>query len=520
MAWHVASKEVFYALVQASFLNNRKQMHARKSFTTLALLFNIFMVAGSAFAQSTGGNNIREIGSRRELFVDYWLIDSMKNTQLVMHEPVDRGIALPFNNPSWEAVQCTYATVLQDDTVFRLYYRAGIKGTDDFGFQVTAYARSKDGVNWTKPELNLFSHQGNTRNNIVLTNSKGDLAVHNFSPFIDKRPGIPAAEKYKALGGVGKGLYAYVSADGIQWRRMLETPVLTKAAFDGQNVAFWSESEQQYVCFYRTWTGPGNYQGFRSVGRAVSKDFINWTMEGKMDFGNTPAEHLYINQTSPYFRASHIYIGTAARYVTGRSALTIEQTKPLKLDMGYYTAAREGVSDAVLLSSRGGTRMERTFLSSFIRPGIGDHNWVSRSNFPALNVVQTGPAEMSVFVVQDYAQPGNHLHRYSMRLDGFASVQAAYSGGSMLTKPFTFSGGNLFLNYSTSAAGGIAVEITDPQGKAIPGFEAGKCNLLIGNEIHRKVSWSGNPDLKALNGKAIRIRFIMKDADLYALKFE
>ncbi|MBU6324543.1 MAG: hypothetical protein KJS92_03570 [Bacteroidetes bacterium] len=492
-------------------------MFQRNNFIGLLL----FLTSGSTvLAQVNAQNSIRNIGNRRELFTDYWLIDSMKNTVLVMHEPVDRGVAVPFNNPAWEAVQCTYATVLQDDTVFRLYYRAGIKGTDDFGFQATAYARSRDGINWTKPELNLYQHQGNTRNNIVLTNSRGDLAVHNFSPFIDKRPGVSGEEKYKALGGVGKGLYAYVSADGINWRRLTETPVLTQAAFDGQNVAFWSESEQQYVCFYRTWTGPGNYQGFRTVGRAVSKDFINWTMEGRMDFGNTPSEHLYINQTAPYFRAPHLYVGTAARYVTGRSALSIEQTKPLKLDQGYYTAAREGVSDAVLLTSRGGNRMDRTFMTSFIRPGIGNNNWVSRSNFPALNVVQTGPAEMSVYVVQDYAQPTNHLHRYSLRLDGFSSVQAPYTGGEMLTRPFTFAGNSLYLNYSSSAAGGIAVELTDLQGKALPGFAASQCNLLIGNEINRKVSWNGNPDLKALNGKAVRIRFIMKDANLYSLKFE
>ena len=90
----------------------------------------------------------------------------------------------------------------------------------------------------------------------------------------------------------------------------------------------------------------------------------------------------------------------------------------------------------------------------------------------------------------------------------------------MLTRPMTFSGSALYVNYSTSAAGGIAVELTDEQGRALPGFTAGQCNLLIGNEINRKVSWEGNPDLKAISGKVVRVRFMMKDADLYALKFE
>ncbi|HAH43770.1 MAG TPA: hypothetical protein DCM07_02740, partial [Planctomycetaceae bacterium] len=64
------------------------------------------------------------------------------------------------------------------------------------------------------------------------------------------------------------------------------------------------------------------------------------------------------------------------------------------------------------------------FLSGYITGGIGAQNWVSRTNYPALNVVQTGPAEMSVYVNQDYAQQTAHLRRYSLRLDGFASLHA------------------------------------------------------------------------------------------------
>jgi hypothetical protein len=34
-----------------------------------------------------------------------------------------------------------------------------------------------------------------------------------------------------------------------------------------------------------------------------------------MDFGKTPVEHLYTNQTAPYFRAPHIYVAIAARFM-------------------------------------------------------------------------------------------------------------------------------------------------------------------------------------------------------------
>jgi hypothetical protein len=187
----------------------------------------------------------------------------------------------------------------------------------------------------------------------------------------------------------------------------------------------------------------------------------------------------------------------------------------LKLAKGF----EKDVSDAVLMSTRGGSVYDRTFLSSFIRPGIGARNWVSRNNYPALGIVQTSPTEMSLYVNQDYAQPSAHLKRYSLRLDGFASVQAPYAGGELLTKPLEFTGDRLELNFSTSAAGSIRVELQDSAGHPISGFAAGDCVEIVGNEIERVIRWKSGADLSSLAGRTVRLRFVMKDADLYALRF-
>ena len=159
-------------------------------------------------------------------------------------------------------------------------------------------------------------------------------------------------------------------------------------------------------------------------------------------------------------------------------------------------------------------------MEGFNRPGIGLQNWVSRSNYPALNVVQTGPTEMSLYVQHDYAQPTAHLRRYSLRLDGFVSVSAPYEGGSMTTKPFVFAGEKLLLNFATSAAGSIRVEIQDAEGTPIPGYSADEAQELIGNYIEHPASWKGGTDVSALAGRPIRLHLIMKDADLYSLKFQ
>ena len=126
---------------------------------------------------------------------------------------------------------------------------------------------------------------------------------------------------------------------------------------------------------------------------------------------------------------------------------------------------------------------------------------------------------MSLYIQHDYAQPTAHLRRYSLRLDGFVSVAAPYKGGSMTTKPFVFKGEKLLLNFSTSAAGSIRVEIQDSDGKPIPGYSADEAQELIGNYIEHPASWKKGTDVSTLAGRPIRLHFIMKDADLYSIQF-
>ncbi len=137
-----------------------------------------------------------------------------------------------------------------------------------------------------KPELGLYEINGSLKNNVILANEAP--VSHNFSPFLDTNPNCKPEKKYKVLGGKEKsGLIAYVSPDGVHWKKLKKEPVFTKGAFDSQNVAFWSESEKCYLCYFRTWTGDG-YNGFRSVSRTTSNDFIHWSEPVAMAFGDTP----------------------------------------------------------------------------------------------------------------------------------------------------------------------------------------------------------------------------------------
>ncbi|WP_442509265.1 hypothetical protein SH528x_000830 [Novipirellula sp. SH528] len=460
-----------------------------------------------------------DIGSRRELLVDHLLIDKLDNVRLVLNRPRDEGVVLKFDKP-WEGPFSGYCTVIKDGDLYRLYYRGNPKaGADGNQGEVCCYAESNDGIGWTKPEFTHFNVDGHAKNNIVLADAAP--VTHNFSPLLDTRPGVPAEQRYKAIGGtVASGLVAMVSADGIHWKKLREQAVIPKEMvpfghmFDSQNVAFWSDFENKYVCFFRVFA-----DGVRRICRTTSDDFLQWSPPVLMKYrhgdGEAPIEHLYTNQTHPYFRAPHLYVAIAARFMPGRQVLSPDQAEAIDVSPSYF----RDTSDAVLMTSRGGDIYDRTFLSGYVRPGIGARNWVSRTNYPALNVVPTSPSEMSIYLNQDYAQPTSHLRRYSMRLDGFSSAQAPYAGGELLTKPLNFKGRELAINFGTSAAGSIQVEIQDRSGKPIPGFTLDDANEQIGNEIQRVVSWKQGSDVSSLTGTPVRLRFVIKDADLYSFKF-
>lgn len=481
---------------------------------------SIFFLISYLFTFSiklTAQTKVLDIKNQRQLFVDDFLIDQLKGTSLQMGIPHDEGSVLAFDKP-WEGPFCGYVTILKADSAkYIAYYRGSSTTKDGSTAEVTCVAFSTDGIIWTKPELGIFNSHGSTQNNIVLADQAP--SSHNFSPFIDENPNVQKDHKYKALAlGRGKtraySLLPYSSPDGIHWKKMQEQPVITEGTFDSQNVAFWSESENCYVSYFRTWT-KGDFKGIRNVSRATSKDFINWTNPVEMTYGNRPTEEIYIQQTSPYYRASQIYLAIGARFMPGRAVLTAEDAKRLQVNPSYF----KDLSDVVIMSTRGESVYQREFMESFIRPGIGLDNWVSRTNYPALNVVPTGKNKISIYLNQDYAQPTAHLQRYSLRVDGFSSLHANYQPGEMITKPFKFSGKEMEINFSTSAAGEIHIVFEDENGSPINGYSLQNAKPIIGNEIKKIVSWDGNTDVKKLAGKTVRLHFYMKDADLYSFKF-
>jgi len=491
--------------------------------------------------------NVIDIGSRRELFVDQHLIERLDGVRLVLHRPQAQEVTLSLDKP-WEKLGPGYVAVLQDGDRYRMYYRALPDGEGkDEQRQVTCVVESQDGIHWTRPKLGLYESGGSKDNNICW---RGAIS-HNVTPFVDTNPDCPADQKYKAVGGVKwttGGLWALASPDGLHWRKLFDKPLPLTGNFDSQNVVFWDSKIGQYRGFWRDHrhNDPKIPDG-RDVKMSTSKNFVDWSEQVWLDYepgrdgtahrpeDNQSASQFYTNGVQPYYRAPHILLGFPLRYIdrgwtASTDSLPDRRRRRELADEGIGggrpTRLGTAITDTLFMASRDG-RQFHVWPEAIIPPGIQrSGSWFYGSGFKAIGMVETpskldsAVRELSVFVSENARQnTPQRLRRHTFRLDGFASLNASLTGGTAVTKPLVFQGDRLEINFSTSAGGSLRVEIQDADGKAVPGFAMDDCNLQYGDQIDRVVSWKSGADVSQLAGEPVRVRFELKDADLYSFHF-
>jgi hypothetical protein len=464
-----------------------------------------------------------DIGDRRELFVDDWLVSRRDGLELRLQSPVPREVVLTHDAP-WEGSGCGYHTIFRDGDVVRMYYIAGDL-TNEEGTKlasrpfVACYAESKDGIHWVKPELGLFEFAGSKKNNIIWA-AKG---LDNFTPFKDPNPDCRPGERYKAVSSGPGGLLAYKSADGIRWAPLVDRPIITRGAFDTQNNAFWDPLRKHYWCYVRDF-----HKGIRDIRVATSADFRTWTEPQPLAFVDSPDEALYTNQVQPYYRAPHLFVGFPTRYVErpGSPALqALPDPEHRRRRMQFHPRFGTAVTDGLFMTSRDG-RTFRRWDEAFLRPGPErKHNWLYGDGYQNLGLLETAasdpsaPPELSLYVIEDNWKRATRLRRWTLRLDGFVALHARQKGGELVTRPLVFRGKELTLNFATSAAGQLRVELQDAAGQPLPGFTLADGDELFGDTLDRAASWRGKTDVSPLAGKPILLRLTLREADLFSLRF-
>lgn len=517
-------------------------------------------------------NQVTDIDSRLELFVDDTLIDTKNTTaDLVSMTPkfeeqalnlsggfVCDNIAASNYNGSfdfskitedtrpWESLGSTFGNVIKAGDKYFYYYR----GVDDEVTTVTRYvngasqhgdclatylnvclAVSDDGVNWTRPDFNLydFEYEGEKlSNNIIIGNIPEKFEgrhLSSFSVFKDESPNANPEKPYKAMmvtvmaRGWGFDLFAFESADGIHWDLMNGgEPVITNGRsdiMDSMNVVLWSEEAQEYKMYFRMWQDHTEYGQQRAVATISSKDFINWTsIDTESQFldyysdmtdeeliirnegydGDHPDSYqLYTNGIQTYDRAPHIYIGMPTRYL-GDST-------------GHEVAP-------CLVASRDGQNF-KFWDNLLIEPSAELDRDGNRSNYSVCGIFRTSETEYSFLATRGFKDSGCIIDRFSFRVDGFVAAKGDDDGKKIVTTPITFDGGKLILNYK-APNGTVRAQLTDINGNALEGFTYDDCTALTGDEIEAELKWNG--DLSSID-QPVKISFELTNAELYSYKF-
>jgi len=494
------------------------------------------------------------IDGERQLFVDEYIVESLSGgAGYLMHQPQIKEIVFETDAP-WEGSYSNYNSIFKDGDIFRMYYRGwhrGVKGelTHDM---VWCYAESRDGIHWVKPNLGLFEFNGSKENNIILASRDfGDFKftfADNMTVFKDHNPDVSPDARYKAFVDLRKqrpdwSLLVFHSPDGIRWTPANgSTPTLTKdegsydskdeGSYDSQNTAFWDSLKKEYRAYWRFF----DKDSIRAIRTGTSKDFIQWDNQKDIQYTDGLEEPMYTNGIIPYYRAPQIYIGFPARYLDRKWSVSMRALPELKEREGrsitnprYGTAITESgtaITESLLIASHDGITFKR-WNEAFLRPGIErngtwnyGHQYIGWSFLETKSDLEGAPNEISLYANEGlWTGESSALRRYTLRLDGFVSVNAPMSGGRLLTKPFLFKGKELSVNFSTSALGSIRVEIQDANGKAYPGFALDDCPPVFGDTIDRTVTWNNGSDLSALEGKTVRLLYEIKDGDLYSFYF-
>lgn len=484
-----------------------------------------------------------QLGSVKECFFDDYLINTELSTaEIQLHRPIPGEVVMVHDCP-WEGDGCDYHNFFYDNGIYRMYYLAwhltGVINNDPKRNIIrVCYAESTDGLHWVKPSLGLCEFEGSADNNIILDDKTASF--DNFQVFRDDNPACPPEQKYKGIAAYQGALWAYFSPDAIHFE--LGVMITDKGAFDSLNVVFWDPLQKKYHGYLRNFHVPGDLEGndpfdekpaelpgvdrnarIRDIRYIESTDFVNWTHPKLIDFGDSPDVPLYTNCVSPYINAPHLLVGFPSRYVERSQwskSFDVLCGKEKRLErMEHSIRFGLAVTDCVFMCSRDGFHFKR-YDEAFIRPGEEfSANWVYGDCYPARGLLLTpsprradADKELSMYCFENHwSSLPTELRRYRLRQDGFCSVHAGGKEKLLVTKPFTFSGKNLYANMSTSAAGYMYFTLRSCDGQVLESCE------MFGDSTEKLIGFE--KDLSDFAGKEVVLTVRMFDADLYAVQF-
>ncbi|MDB6140046.1 MAG: hypothetical protein JWO94_3118 [Verrucomicrobiaceae bacterium] len=461
----------------------------------------------------------------RQLLVDDFLIEQTSLTR-THHLPVyHAGNPVLQPDKPWEGKGSSACTMAFSDGVwfdpadqlFKIWYQTHERP------RATCYATSKDGIHWDKPALDV-----EPGTNVVLRDG-ADVFRDSNTVWLDleeKDPlrrfkMFPVFVEEKTVDGkkqVRKWMKIYFSPDGIHWKLAVESDECGDRTTVFRNP------------FRKTWVF-GLRGGTAVVGRCreyyESADLFEGARWGSKKAKLTRTLWIGADTLDPERHDLHLFDPIPSYDQVPVQLYNLDCVAYESLMVGLFTIWRGQPQDRAKPNevcvgySRDGFHWTRPDRRPFcpVSEKEGDWNWG--------NVQSTGGCcqivgdQLYFFVSGRQGVKGTKadgrctMSLATLRRDGFTSMDAGETEGSLTTRPLRFKGGHLFVN-AAAAQGELRAEVLDEEGKVIEPFARANCKGIRhadGTKI--ELTWDGG-DLSALAGRAIKLRFSLSDGSLYA----
>jgi len=452
----------------------------------------------------------------RRLFLDAMVVEESAGLTRTFHA-AEKHKANPIivKEHPWEGWgPYVYGTVLWDGGKLKMWYQGIGRESAD-----VSYAESRDGVHWTKPELGIVDYHGSKANNIV-----GVGGVCHIASVI-RVPNPTSPDKQWAVYGFGYnpedskwgtgGPAVAFSGDGLHWDWNRPREQLNLFASSDVTNFFFDPIKDRYVATYKTMN-----RRHRAVGVAVSQDGMKWTkpVEGAV-FGaddlDPDASQVY---GMPVFVYQGIYIGQPWIY----HARWIKYGKYDKPEVMYE--AQEGsprTVDVQLAWSWDLINWTRTpARKPFIELGP-EGSWDSKMIYTARAPVIVGDKLYFYYggydtVHDDDKNAKGAIGLAVLRLDGFCSMSAGDEEGWLISRREVFNTPRVTVNAKCAKGGYVTAELLDRRDRVIPGFSRNECVAFAGDSVRGTIVWKTAQFPKALIDKDRKIRFYVRNADLYS----
>jgi hypothetical protein len=396
------------------------------------------------------------------------------------------------------------------DRLFKMWYMAGF-------YRHTGLATSTDGLHWARPPFDV-----EPGTNIVIP-YRPEFARDAFSPWLDWNATDPA-ERWKAFiyardreppeSKAHAASYLYSSPDGIHWSQRAKV----QGDVDDNTTIFFNPFRRKWVLSVRRGVHERGrarlyFEADTFLGLAGMKtaDPVFWSGADRLDLPDPQIQRptqLYCLSPIAY---ESIILGAFAIHYGPENGVCAKGKYPklTEIELGY---SRDGFhfSRPDRTSFIAATRREGDADRAYVRPAgsvctiVGDRLYFYYSAF-------SGDAPDG----QKHMYAGGTTHVAFLRRDGFASMDADAAGGDLVTRPLTFRGAHLFVN-AAAAKGELRAEVLDEQGRPIAPFTMRNCLPATGDKTLIAMQWTGADDLSALRGRAVRFRFHLRNASLYA----